>query len=55
MVQTHFIEPSSDEDVIMASFLTMPIDKDANTVNCKDCSKFPRKGEKQIIEKCNNA
>ena len=55
MVQTHFIEPSSDEDVIIGSFLTMSIDKDANTLNRKDCPEYPREGEKQITEKCSNA
>ena len=44
MVQTHYTEPSSDEDVIMRSFLAMSVNEDANTANCKDCTKCPTKG-----------
>ena len=44
MVQTHYTEPSSDEDVIMGSFLAMSINEDANTANRKDCTKCPNKG-----------
>ena len=46
MVQTHYTEPSSDEDVIMGSFLAMSVNEDANTANRKDCSKCPNKGGK---------
>ena len=46
MVQTHYTEPSSDEDVIMGSFLVMSVNEDANIANCKDCTKCPNKGGK---------
>ena len=46
MVQTHYTEPSSDEDVIMGSFLAMSVNEDANTANRKDCTKCPNKGGK---------
>ena len=46
MVQTHYTEPSSDEDVIMNSFLAMPVNEDPNTANGKDCTKCPNKGGK---------
>ena len=46
MVQTHYTEPSSDEDVIMGSFLSMSVNEDANTGNRKDCTKCPNKGGK---------
>ena len=36
MIQTHYIELSSDEDVIMGSFLAMSANEDANTANRKD-------------------
>ena len=36
MIQTHYMEPSSDEDVIMGSFLGMSANEDANTANHKD-------------------
>ena len=45
MVQTHHTELSSDEDVIMGSFLAMSVNEDANTANRKDCTKCPKKGE----------
>ena len=54
MVQTYHRDPSSDEDVITGSFLAMFVNEDANTANRKDCTKYSNKGEKQIIEKCNN-
>ena len=46
MVQTHYTEPSSNEDVIMGSFLAMSVNEDANIANCKDCTKCPNKGGK---------
>ena len=46
MVQTHYTEPSSDEDVIMGSFLAMSVNEDANTANSSDCTKCPNKGGK---------
>ena len=46
MVQTHYAEPSSDEDVIKGSFLVMSVNEDANIANCKDCTKCPNKGGK---------
>ena len=46
MVQAHYTEPSSDEDVIMGSFLTMSVNEDANTANRKNCTKCPNKGGK---------
>ena len=44
--KTHYTEPSSDEDVIMGSFLAMSVNEDANTVNRKDCTKRSNKGGK---------
>ena len=44
MVQNPYTEPSSDEDVIMASFLAMSVKEDANTANRKDCTKCSNKG-----------
>ena len=32
MVQTHYTEPPSDEDVIMGFSLAMSVNEDANTV-----------------------
>ena len=46
MVQNHYTEPSSDEDVIMGSFLAMSVNEDANTTSCKNCIKCPNKGGK---------
>ena len=46
MVQTHYTEPSSDEDVIMGSFLPMSVNEDANTANRKNCTKCPNMGGK---------
>ena len=46
IVQTHYTELSSDEDVIMGSFLAMSVNEDANNVNHKDCTKCPNKGGK---------
>ena len=46
MVQTPYTEPSSDEDVIMGSFLTLSVNEDANTANREDCTKCPNKGGK---------
>ena len=46
MVQNHYTEPSSDEDIIMDSFLAMSANEDANTVNRKYCTKCPNKGGK---------
>ena len=43
MVQTHYTEPPSDEDVIMGSFLAMSVNEYANTANRKDCTKCPNK------------
>ena len=44
MVQTHYKEPSYDENVIMDSFLAMSVNEDANNVNRKECTKCPNKG-----------
>ena len=44
MVQTHYKEPSYDENVIMDSFLAMSVNEDANNVNHKECTKCPNKG-----------
>ena len=55
MIQTHYTEQSSDEDVIMGYFLAMSVNEAASTVNRKSFTKCPSKREKQIIEKCNNA
>ena len=49
MVQTHYTEPSSDEDVIMGSFLPMSVNEDANIANRKDCTKCPNKGGKNKL------
>ena len=46
MVQTHYTEPSSDEDVIIGSPLAMSANEDANHANRKDCTKCPNKGGK---------
>ena len=54
MVQTHYTDPSSDEDVIMGYFMAMSVNEDANIANrkdftrCpnKDCTRCPNKGEK---------
>ena len=46
MVQAHYTKPSSDEDIIMGSFLTMSVNEDANTANRKNCTKCPNKGGK---------
>ena len=46
MIQTHYTEPSSDEDVIMGSFLAVSVNEDANIANRKDCTKCPNKGGK---------
>ena len=46
MVQTHYTEPSSDENVTMGSFLAMSVNEDANTANRKDCTKCPNKVRK---------
>ena len=51
MAQTHYTEPSSDDDVIMGSFLAMSVNEDANTANCKDCTKYPNKGGKNKLLK----
>ena len=53
MVETHYTELSSNEDVIMGFFLAMSVSEDANTVNRKTAPNVPIK--KQIIEQCNNA
>ena len=39
MVQNHYTEPSSDEDVIMGSFLAMSVNEDVNSANRIDCTK----------------
>ena len=44
MAQTHYTDPSSDENGIMGSFLAMSDNKDANTENHKDSTKCPNKG-----------
>ena len=44
MVQTHYTELSSDEDIIMGYFLAMSVNEDADTANRKDCTKYPYKG-----------
>ena len=46
MIQTHYTEPSSDEDVIMGSFLAMSVNEDANTANRKNSIKCRNKGAK---------
>ena len=46
MVQTHYTKPLFDEQVIMGSFLAISVNKDANTVNHKDWTKYPNKGAK---------
>ena len=46
MFQTHYTKPSSDEDVIMASFLAMSVNEYTNTTNLKDCTKCFNKGGK---------
>ena len=46
MVQNHYTEPSSDEDVIISSFLAMSVNEDTNTANRKDCTKCTNKGGK---------
>ena len=46
MVHAHYTEPSSDEDVIMGSWLALSVNEDANTANRKDCTKCPNKGGK---------
>ena len=51
MAQTHYTEPSSDEDVIMGSFLAMSVNEDANTANCKDCTKCPNKKQIKSLKK----
>ena len=38
----------------LGSFLAISANEDANTANCKDCTKCPNKGGKQIMKKCNN-
>ena len=50
MVQTHYTEPSSDENVIMGSFLAMSVNEDANTANRKDCTKCPNKGKNKSLK-----
>ena len=51
MVQTHYTEPSSDENVIIGSFLAMSVNEDANTANRKDCIKCPNKeGENKSLK-----
>ena len=54
-VQTHYTERSTDEHVIMDSFLVMSINEDADTANCKDYNKCPNKKGKKIIQKCKNS
>ena len=44
MGQTHYTELSSDEHVIMGSFLAISINEDASTANSIDCTKCPNKG-----------
>ena len=44
MVQTHYTEPPSDEDVILGSFMAMSVNEDANTV--KIAPNVPIKEEK---------
>ena len=44
MVQTHYTEPPSDEDVIMGSFMAISVNEDANTV--KTAPNVPVKEEK---------
>ena len=46
MGQTHYTELSSDEHVIMGSFLARSINNDASTANGKNCTKCPNKGGK---------
>ena len=50
MVQTHYTEPSSDEDVVMGTFLLMSVNEDANTINCKDCNKCPNNGNYESLK-----
>ena len=44
MVQTHYTEPPSDEDVIMGSFMAISVNEDANTA--KTAPNVPVKEEK---------
>ena len=46
MFETHYTEPSSDEDVIMGPFLAMSSNEDTNAANRKDCTKYHNKGGK---------
>ena len=46
MAQTHYTDPSSDENDIMGSFLAMSDNKDANTENHEHSTKCPNKGRK---------
>ena len=50
MVQTHYTDPSSDEDVIMGYFLAMSANEDANIANCKDCARCPNKEGKKLFK-----
>ena len=45
MVPTHYIEPSSDEGVIIGSFLAMSFNEHANTENREDCTTCPEGGK----------
>ena len=42
-VQTHYADTLSDNDVVMESFLALSANEDANTINCKHCTKCPNK------------
>ena len=44
MVQTHYKQLSSDENVIMGTFLAMSVNEDAKNVNREECTKCPNKG-----------
>ena len=46
MVQTHYVEPLSDENIIIGSFLAMSVNEDTNTTNRDDCTKCTNKGGK---------
>ena len=50
MVQTHYTDPSSDEDFIMGYFLAMSVNEYANIANRKDCTRCPNKEGKKLLK-----
>ena len=46
MVQTHYTEPSSDEDIIIGSFLAMSANEVQTMQTVKTAPNVPIKGEK---------